>query len=56
MDVLVAEVRVPRTTADELHAAGAEVSRMLWGLMKTRMKKYVCGTRTRLKVENGEYP
>jgi hypothetical protein len=39
MDVLVAEGRVPRTTADELHAAGAEVSRMLWGLMKTRMKK-----------------
>jgi four helix bundle protein len=39
MDVLVAEGRVPRTTADELHATGAEVSRMLWGLMKTRMKK-----------------
>ena len=39
MDVLVAEGRVPRTTADELHAAGAEVSRMLWGLLKTRMKK-----------------
>ena len=39
MDVLVAEGRVPRTTADELHAAGAEVSRMLWGLMKTRMKR-----------------
>ena len=39
MDMLVAEGRVPRTTADELHAAGAEVSRMLRGLMQSRMKK-----------------
>jgi hypothetical protein len=39
MDLLVAEQRVPQSLADELRTAGDEVSRMLWGLMRSRMKK-----------------
>ncbi len=35
----VAEARVPRTVADQLRADGDQISRMLWGLMRTRMKK-----------------
>ncbi len=39
MDLLVAEQRVPQSLAEELRTAGDEVSRMLWGLMRSRMKK-----------------
>ena len=39
MAILEAEGRVPRSVADQLRANGDQISRMLWGLMRTRMKK-----------------
>ncbi len=39
MAILEAEGRVPRPFADQLRADGDQISRMLWGLMRTRMKK-----------------
>ena len=39
MAILEAEGRVPRSLADQLRADGDQISRMLWGLMRTRMKK-----------------
>jgi hypothetical protein len=39
MAILEAEGRVPRSVADQLRADGDQISRMLWGLVRTRMKK-----------------
>ena len=39
MAILEAEGRVPRSVAEQLRADGDQISRMLWGLMRTRMKK-----------------
>ena len=36
-----APVEDPAAWAEELRTAGDEVSRMLWGLMRSRMKKQI---------------